>query len=91
MGGAQSVESDDELVVPVVEQRKHNRCTVRAPHQLEIHAKKGDCIFCHVVKKKQQKTKFYCIKCKFYFCFSTNANHFKKWHSECCDHFRGYT
>ena len=42
LGGSQSVESDDELFVPVVEQWKHNKSTIRAPHQLEIHKKKGD-------------------------------------------------
>ena len=39
MGVSQSVESEDEFLVPVVEQSKHNRCTVRVPHQLEIRRK----------------------------------------------------
>ena len=91
MGGSQSVESDDELFVPVIEQWKHNKRTIRAPHQLEIHKKKGDCIYCRIVKRKLQKSKYYCIKCKFYFCFSTNVNHFKTWHSEYCDHFQAET
>ena len=39
MGGLQSVESDDELVV---EQWKYNKSTIKAPHQFEIHTKKGE-------------------------------------------------
>ena len=41
MGALQSIESEDKFVVSVVEQWKHNKSTVRAPHQLEIHTKNG--------------------------------------------------
>ena len=91
MGVSQSVESEDEFFVPVVEQLKHNRCTARVPHQLEIRRKKGNCIYYRIVRQKLQKNKYFCVKCKLYFCFSINSNHFRKWHSECCDHYRGYT
>lgn len=91
MGCSQSVESDDELYVPVVEQWRHNKSTIRAPHQLDILETKGDCIYCRIVRHKLEKSKYFCSKCKLYFCFSAKVNHFKKWHSECCDHFRGYT
>ena len=33
MGGSQPVESDKELFVPVIEQRKHNKSTIRVPHK----------------------------------------------------------
>ena len=62
MGGSQPVESDKELFVPVVEQWKHNKSTIRVPHQLEIHKKKGDCIYCRIIKRKLQKSKYFCIK-----------------------------
>ena len=62
MGGSQPVESDRKLFVSVVEQWKHNRSTIRAPHQLEIHKKKGDYIYCRIVKRKLQKSKYFCIK-----------------------------
>ena len=56
MGASQLVESDDDFVVLIVEQWKHNKDTVRAPHQLEIHKEKGDCIYCKVARDKLQKS-----------------------------------
>lgn len=57
MGGLQSVESD-ELFVPVVEQWKHNKSTIKAPHQLDIHKKKGDCIYCRIVRQTAKEQIF---------------------------------
>ena len=58
MGVSQSVESEDEFLVPVVEQSKHNRCTVRVPHQLEIRRKKGNC---RIMRQKLQKSNYFCV------------------------------
>ena len=68
------------------------KCSVRAYHQLEIKKKPGYCDFCRIVSGKWVKTKYYtCKACNLDFCFSSSQNYFKIWHSEKCDHYRGYT
>ncbi len=81
MGGSQS---DNELFVQAIEQWKHNKTTIRAPHQLDIHKKKGDCIYCRIVRHKLEKSIYFFVSRLTLFTSKSGTQ-------ECCHHFRGYT
>lgn len=68
-----------------------SKSSVRAPHQLEFSSKPGFCDYCRIASSKKVKTKYTCKVCNLNFCFTKERNHFKIWHSEKCDHYRGYT
>ncbi len=67
---------------------KHDKCTVRAHHQLSILLHKEDCDYCQIVCNVRRKTYFRCDESKLNF---WKRNHFFTWHSAKCDHFRAYT
>ena len=65
--------------------------TVRAPHQLVFLAKSANCDYCRIVCHTHAKTKFRCPACNLTFCFTRDKSDCRKWHSEECDHYRGYS
>ena len=65
--------------------------TVRAHHQLEFSKKLSYCDYCRIVGNKKVKTRYRCAACNLSFCFRKEWNDFKIWHSEECDHYRGYS
>lgn len=67
MGAVQSDSSDDEFAIPECDRWRHRKCTVRASHQLEIRKEKRDCVYCKIVKRRAQRSKYYCVKCNFTF------------------------
>ena len=97
MGGSCSAattnqeEEEEEYKIPPGQTWRHERCTVRALHQLSILPKERYCDYCRIVEHVRRKTIYHCAACKLNFCFDRKRNHFRKWHSAACDHFRMYT
>ena len=88
----QAVSDDEEYEIPPFEAYKHQKCTVRAPHQLVILKVPQNCDYCRIIKKLPHvKTPYRCEKCQLNFCFNSQRNHFKKWHSPKLDYVRGFT
>ena len=46
---------DEEYIVPWIEQWRHAKSTVRAPHRLIMLDKPGYCDYCQIVKKVSKK------------------------------------
>ena len=90
MGNSRSVDDSDdkEYHIPIGERWRHAKSTVRAPHQLSfllqpktIVASLKECTgkLSTIVRPVNSTSVL------------QKKNHFKKWHSAQCDHYRSYT
>ena len=52
---------------------------------------KRDIVIIVELQSMQEEPIYHCAACKLNICFDWKRNHFRKWHSAACDHFRMYT
>ena len=66
---SKTLPDNDPPEIPPNQLWRHEKCTIRAPHQLTILIEAKSCDYCRITQKIVRKTFYRCEACQLNFCF----------------------